>query len=105
MPKEFIVWSNLVWALMKMMNSFGMILRFFESESRGKKRSLIQENNQIFDGFIIFVSINLFLQCLHYRMIWVNLKALLCSHVAHGASVSKSLCFHNTFHVSRPSIL
>jgi len=38
-------------------------------------------------------------------MVWIDFHCLLGDHVGAGGGVSQSLCFHNSFHVSGPSIL
>merc|ERR1719323_1934568 len=79
--------------------------RILKTESRTEESSLEQQENKIFDGLVILVSLGSLSQVLDDAVVGVDLEVLLGGHVAHGGGVAESLGLHDPLHVGGPAVL
>merc|ERR1719323_2469868 len=79
--------------------------RVLKTESRTEESSLEQQENKIFDGLVVLVSLGSLSQILDDAMVGVDLEVLLGCHVAHGGGVAESLGLHDPLHVGGPAVL
>ena len=64
------------------MNSGGVSGWVLQTESRGEKRCFEEQHDQIFDGFVVLISISLLLQLLDNAVVGIQFQVLLGCHVA-----------------------
>merc|ERR1719323_222017 len=79
--------------------------RVLKTESRTEESSLEQQENKIFDGLVVLVSLGSLSQVLDDTVVGVDLQVLLSGHVAHGGGVAESLGLHEPLHVGGPAVL
>merc|ERR1719323_1554964 len=79
--------------------------RVLKTESRTEESSLEQQENKIFDGLVVLVSLGSLSQVLDDAVVGVDLGVLLGCHVAHGGGVAESLGLHDPLHVGGPAVL
>merc|ERR1719323_719083 len=79
--------------------------RVLKTESRTEESSLEQQENKIFYGLVVLVSLGSLSQVLDDAVVGVDLEGLLGGHVAHGGGVAESLGLHDPLHVGGPAVL
>ena len=82
-----------------------MHIRILQAETRREEGGFKQQQDEISNRFLVrFVGIRFGFQGFDDEMIRVDFQVFLGCHVSHGAGVAECLCFHDPFHVGRPSM-
>merc|ERR1719506_1165031 len=76
-----------------------------KSETRGKKRGVKEEPDEVLDSLIVLVLVGTRAESVDDRVERVDLHGLLGSHVAGHGGILEGLGLHDTLHVRRPAVL
>ena len=86
------------------MNTSSKLAGVFKRESWCKKRCLVKEPNKVLNSLVTLVDLSFGTEFWNDCVVWIDFHCLLRHHVAGHAVVAESLSFHDTFHVSSPTV-